>query len=51
MIHAPDERQLALLLDRVDRLLFHADDGDEPVPQPLIGCKLHVNTDWGREVT
>jgi hypothetical protein len=51
VIHAPDERQLALLLDRVDRLLFHTDDGDEPVPQPLVGCKLHVNSDWGREVT
>ena len=51
VIHAPDERQLALLLDRVDRALFHADDSDEPVPQPLVGCKLQINTDWGRDVT
>jgi hypothetical protein len=50
VIHAPDERQLALLLDRVDRVLFHADDSDEPVPQPLVGCKLQVNSDWGRDV-
>ena len=51
VIHAPDERQLALLLDRVDRVLFHAEDSDEPVPQPLVGCKLQVNTDWGRDLT
>ena len=49
VIHAPDERQLALLLERVDRLLFRADDSDQPVPQPLVGCKLQVNSDWGRD--
>jgi hypothetical protein len=32
-------------------MLFHADDSDEPVPQPLVGCKLQVNTDWGRDLT
>src|ERR1700704_1437270 len=31
---APDERQLSSLLDRVDRMLFHASDSDEPVYQP-----------------
>jgi hypothetical protein len=51
VIHAPDERQLALLLDRVDRVLFHVDDSDEPVPQPLVGCKLQVNSDRGRDCT
>jgi hypothetical protein len=51
VIHAPDERQLALLLDRVDRVLFHADHSDDPVPQPLVGCKLQVNSDWGRDFT
>ena len=50
VIHAPDERQLASLLDRVDRLLFHVEDSDQPVPQPLVGCKLQVNSDWGREI-
>jgi len=49
IIQAPDERQLSALLDRVDRTLFHADDAVEPVAQPLVGCKLQVNTDWGRE--
>jgi hypothetical protein len=48
VIHAPDERQLASLLDRVDRMLFHAEDSDEPVALPLVGQKLQVNSDWGR---
>jgi hypothetical protein len=48
VIHAPNERQLSSLLDRVDRMLFHADDSDEPVLLPLAGRKLQVNTDWGR---
>jgi hypothetical protein len=51
VIHAPNERQLALLLERVDRMLFHAEDSDEPVPQPLVGCKLQINSDWGRDLT
>jgi hypothetical protein len=50
VIHAPDERQLALLLERVDRMLFHAEDSDEPVSQPLVGCKLQINSDWGRDL-
>jgi len=49
VIQAPDQRQLSALLDRVDRALFHSADGDEPVAQPLLGRKLQVNTDWGRE--
>jgi hypothetical protein len=48
VIHAPDERQLASLLDRVDRMLFHAEDSDQPVALPLVGQKLQVNSDWGR---
>jgi len=51
VIHAPDERELSSLLDRVDRMLFHADDSDEPVLLPLAGRKLQVNTDWGRDDT
>jgi hypothetical protein len=50
VIHAPDERQLALLLERVDRVLFHAEESHEPVAQPLVGRKLQVNSDWGREL-
>ena len=49
VIQAPDQRQLSALLDRVDRSLFHADDAGEPVAQPLVGRKLQINTDWGRE--
>ena len=47
VVQAPDERQLAALLDRIDRSLFHPDD--EPISLPLAGRKLQVNTDWGRE--
>jgi len=49
VIHAPDERQLSLLLERIDRALFHPDEAVDPVAQPLIGRKMQVNTDWGRE--
>jgi uncharacterized protein DUF5615 len=49
VINAPDERQLAALLDRVDRALFRLDGSTAPVPQPLEGRKLQINTDWGRE--
>ena len=49
VVQAPDERQLSLLLERVHRNLFHDHSSDEPVPLPLLGRKLQVNTDWGRE--
>src|SRR3954447_15058893 len=49
VIQAPDETQLTALLDRVDRALFRPEAVDEPVAQPLLGRKLQVNTDWGRE--
>ena len=49
VIQAPDERQLAGLLDRIDRSLFHAEDAEQPIPLPLAGRKLQVNTDWGRD--
>jgi hypothetical protein len=29
--------------------LFHPNAAEDPVAQPLIGRKLQVNTDWGRE--
>lgn len=48
VIHAPDERQLAALLVRLDRAMFHP-GGDGVPPLPLEGRKLQVNTDWGRE--
>jgi GGDEF domain-containing protein len=49
VIQAPDERQLSALLERVDRSLFHADEADEPVALPLVGRKLQIHSDWGRE--
>src|SRR5258707_3336150 len=49
IIQAPDEAQPSALLDRVDRALFHADGGADPISQPLVGRKLQINTDWGRE--
>ena len=45
VINAPDEEQLSLLLERIDRSLF----SDDPIPLPLAGRKLQVNSDWGRE--
>jgi hypothetical protein len=49
VVHAPDERQLSALLDRLDRALFQQDDAADPAPLPLVGRKLQVNTDWGRD--
>jgi Domain of unknown function (DUF5615) len=48
VVQAPDERQMSSLLDRVDRRLFHAENSDEPVAQPLAGRKLQINNEWGR---
>ena len=44
VINAPDETELASLLDRVDRRLFQ---GDESLP--LAHQKLQINSDWGRD--
>ena len=55
VINAPDEAQLASLLDRVDRILFHSADpdadiaGGSAIAVPLAGRKLQLNSDWGRE--
>jgi len=51
VVSAPNERELMGLLDRVDRALFHADDDEDPVALPLEGRKLHINTDWGRDLS
>src|SRR5438128_2158023 len=48
VINAPDEHQLTLLLERIDRSLF-CDDAS--IPLPLAGRKLQVNSDWGREAS
>ena len=31
-------------------MMFQQDDADEPAALPLVGRKLQVNTDWGREI-
>ena len=49
VINAPDERQLSLLLTRVDRTLFRREDQDPALTPPLLGQKLQINSDWGRE--
>jgi len=49
VVQAPNERLLSSLLDRVHRMLFHPDAAGNPMPLPLAGRKLQVNTDWGRE--
>ena len=46
VIQAPDERQLAALLERVDRTLFQSDACR--LVLPLEGRKLHLHTDWAR---
>jgi hypothetical protein len=48
VVNAPNERQLTLLLARVDRVLFRSTD--EPVASlPLEGRKLQLHTDWRRD--
>jgi hypothetical protein len=47
VINAPNERELAALLDRIDQLLLRG-ESDETIAAPLAGRKLQLNTDWGR---
>jgi len=56
VIQAPDERQLASLVDRIDRLLFQPASGDEssseePQALPIAGRKLHLHSDWTGETS
>ena len=46
VIQAPDERQLTLLVERIDRALFPPDD---VALLPVSGRKLHLHTDWTGE--
>lgn len=48
VFNAPDERELAALLKRVDRVLFQPTE-DSAALLPLDGRKLHVQTDWERD--
>jgi hypothetical protein len=49
VINAPSERELEALVDRIDRHLFQGDDGDGGGATPLVGKKLQLNSDWGRD--
>ncbi len=52
VIHAPDERLLSALLDRVNRALFRpAGIEADAAPLPLAGRKMQVHTDWNRDET
>ena len=49
VIHAPDERLLSALLDRINRAIFQTCDecGEARIVRlPLVGRKMHVHTDW-----
>ena len=48
VFQAPDERQLVLLMKRVDLRLFSA-AGQSRASLPLLGRKLQIHTDWGRD--
>ena len=48
VINAPNERELAGLLDRIDQQLFRGETGEDLEGTPLAGRKLQLNTDWGR---
>ena len=45
VLSAPHEEQLERLLQRLDRVVFHAGSHT-----PLLGRKLHVHTDWSGEL-
>jgi hypothetical protein len=51
VINAPDEQQLILLLERIDRTLFTHKPAADSLLLPLAGRKLQVNSDWGREIS
>jgi len=52
VLHAPNEDQLILLLDRINRIIFRARVVPvEPAGLPLAGRKLQVHTDWERDET
>jgi hypothetical protein len=48
VLSAPSERELSLLLRRVNRVLFQP-LGDGLLALPLDGRKLYAPADWGRE--
>jgi Domain of unknown function (DUF5615) len=49
VVSAPNEREFAALMDRIDRVLFGAPTGAD-APLPLAGRTLEVHTNWRRDV-
>ncbi len=47
VLSAPNDREFAALVSRIDRLLFGAEP--DRTPLPLDGRTLHVHTDWRRD--
>lgn len=47
VLSAPNEREIASLLSRIDRLLFAGEEGRAALP--LDGRTLQVHTDWRRD--
>jgi hypothetical protein len=47
VLSAPNDREFASLVTRIDRLLFG--DGQARPALPLDGRTLHVHTDWRRD--
>ena len=47
VLSAPNDREFAGLVSRIDRLLFAADQGRSALP--LDGRTLQVHTDWRRD--
>lgn len=50
VISAPDERGLAVLLNRFDQAIFRAGSVEGAVVLPLEGGKLHLHPDWSGEM-
>jgi len=50
VVSAPDDRQFAALLSRIDRGLFDEQQGGRSA-LPLEGRKLQLHTDWRRDLT
>lgn len=46
VVTAPDERGLAALLARLDRVVLRAAESGAATATPLLGRKLHVHPDW-----
>lgn len=47
VLSAPNDREFASLVSRIDRLLFAGDEGRTALP--LAGRTLQVHTDWQRD--